>query len=367
MGEWNMKESAGFFKRVGKSIQRGLYRFPATVANAAFITVISLILLHQEATFTKESRDWLTRIACTLGLGLPLSIALKLFIERKPHRSAGQKAVLWAGLAVLLMLYLVYLLPVPPLVSMEASIRYLGLMLASISLVVVAPTLFHGEGDERFALKLLWRLAVTGVFTGILIGGVSLILLMLDKLLGVAMNEKAYADNVILCLGFFAPSFFLAGVPESRGEVLAEPFQPLMRILLGYIIFPLLSVYTAIIYVFFVRILLLWDWPSNMMVNMVLWYTVIGVLALYFMRSQSKENRWFHIFDRWYPRLTVLPIILMFAGLFVRVGAYGFTEQRYLVMVLGFWVAVLTGLAIVCKPEKRHNIAAPTLLAVFVA
>ncbi len=359
-----MKEPAGFFKRAGKSFQRGFSRFPVAVACAAAITVISLILLHRESEWPGATREWLSRVAYTLGLGLPLCTALRLYFERKPRRSAIFKAAWWAGLAAVMILYFVFLLPAPPFQSWEGSTRYLGLLLAAVALAVAVPYLFHGKGDERFALKLLWRMAVTFIFTGILIGGVSLVLLMLDQLLGVELGDKAYMDNAILCLGLFAPSFFLAGVPEVREEVLAEPFQPLMKILLGYIIFPLLSVYTAIIYAFFARTLLLWDWPSNMMVNMVLWYTAVGVLALYFMRSQSRENRWFGIFDRWYPRLTVLPLLLMFAGLFVRIGAYGFTEERYLVMVLGFWVACMTGMAIILAPERRYNILAPALLCV---
>jgi hypothetical protein len=62
-----------------------------------------------------------------------------------------------------------------------------------------------------------------------------------------------------------------------------------------------------------------------MLVNMVLWYTAIGVLAIYFMRSQSPLNRGFTLFDRWYPRLTVLPLALMFTGIIIQSNRFWYT------------------------------------------
>ena len=303
---------------------------------------------------------WLTRISMTLGLGIPLSVAVQLWLERKENKPWLAPA-LWAGLAAALTLYLFFLLPTVE--GMIPILRYFALLLAAVALVPAVPYLPKRQGDERFALKLLWRLFITGVFTGILIGGVSLVLFMLEKLLNVKLWNDAYFDVSALSIGLFMPSFFLAGVPHRADAHEETPFQPLLRILLGYIIFPLLAVYTVIIYAYFVRIVMLWSWPSNMLVNMVLWYTAIGVLAVYFMRSQSPLHRWFGLFDRWYPRLTVLPLILMFVGLFIRIGAYGFTEPRFFVLILALWVTAFTAMAIVRRPEKRLNVLAPTLLA----
>ncbi|MEZ4357753.1 MAG: DUF4153 domain-containing protein [Eubacteriales bacterium] len=358
-----MKKLLDWLKNIGKSILKGMLRFPVTVACALAIMVITLILIHNDAALSQNTISWLNRISSILALGIPSSIALKLFFERKEARPIWLICTLWASLGILLVLYLFFLLPEPLFNDLETTVRYLGVFLAAVVMIVAVPYLPKKEGDERFALKLVWRGIVTGVFTGILIGGISLILLMLDKLLNVNIGDKAYIDNAVICSLLFAPSFFLAGVPERGADINKEPFSQLMKVLIGYIIFPLLTAYTIIIYMYFIRILLMQSWPSNMLVNMVLWYTAIGVLALYFMRSQTKESSWFKFFDKWYPRFTVLPIILMFIGLFIRIGAYGFTEARYMVLALSVWVTCMTVIAIILKPEKRLNIIAPTLFA----
>lgn len=360
-----MAKFSDLLKKVGKSIISGIRRFPAAVGISAAIMVLALILNHSGATMPESAIKWLTRIIMTLGLGIPLSVALQLYLERRRIVKVMQFLLHWAALAALLVVYLFILLP--GIDRPMYAIRFISLLVAAVTLVPAVPYLFGPRGDERFALKLLLRLLITGIFTGILIGGIFLMLLMLEKLLAVHLWDKAYSDVAIVCFGIFTPSFLLAGVPRSDENFETEPFQPLVRILLGYIAYPLLAAYTAVIYAYFVRILLQWSWPSNMLVNMVLWYTAIGVLALYFMRGQNAANRWFAIFDRWYPRLTVLPITLMFAGLFIRIGAYGFTESRYFVLVAALWVAAVTALSILFKPEKRPNTATPALIVALAA
>jgi hypothetical protein len=273
-------------------------------------------------------------------------------------------ALLFLVMTALLGLYVVFFLPAPLFRLQETFQRYAAVLMSLIAIAVVVPYGLRAPGEERFAIKLLWRLFITGVFTGILIGGVSLVLLMLEQLLDINLGRFAYRDNAFLCFGLFAPSFFLAGIPQRVESIGEEPFQPLLRVLFGYIIYPLLSVYTAIVYVYFIRMLLLWTWPNNMLVNMVLWYTTIGVVALYCMRSENMENRWFRFFDRWYPRATLLPLVLMFTSLVIRLNAYGFTEARYFVLVLGVWVTCITVLAILNQPEKRPNRVAPILFSV---
>lgn len=358
-----MKKLFDWLKQIGKVILKGIYRFPVTVVCALAVMVIGLVLLHNETTLSEDTMSWLNRISSVLALGIPTSVALQLFFERKEGRPIWLIATLWASLAVLLALYMVFLLPGPLFSNMETMIRYIGVYLAAILMVIVASHFPKKEGDERFAQKLVWRSFITAVFTGILIGGISLVLLMLDKLLNIDIGDKAYLDNIIICSLLFAPSFFLAGVPTKGTNPNEEPFSQLGKVLIGYIIFPLLSVYTIIVYSYFVRILIMQSWPSNTLVNLVLWYTTVGVLSLYFMRSQSEENSWFRLFDRWYPRFTALPIILMFIGLFIRINAYGFTEARYMVLALSIWVACITAISILLKPKRRLNIIVPSLLA----
>lgn len=360
-----MNRILSWLKELAVNIGKGIRRFPAAVSAAVVIMVLSLVLIHSEASLTQSAAKWLTRIMMTLALGIPFSVALQLFTERIRLEKKALSLSLWAALGAFLALYLFFLLP--DLDRTIVGLRYAALMLAAVALIPAVPYLLKRRGDERFALKLLLRLLVTALFTGILIGGLDLVLLMIDKLLNIKLWDNAYIDIAIGSACLFSPSFLLSGVPGGTQSLDGEHYPPLVRVLFGYIGYPLLAAYTAIIYIYFAQILFKWTWPSNMLVNMVLWYTAIGVLVLYFMRSQNEGNKWFSLFDTWYPRLTVLPIVLMFIGLFIRIGAYGFTEPRYFVLVLAVWVTVATAIAIFWKPGRRLNVAVPALLAVLAA
>ena len=52
------------------------------------------------------------------------------------------------------------------------------------------------------------------------------------------------------------------------------------RILVIYVIAPLLTAYTAVFYIYSLRILLNWGWPDGIVANMVLWYALIGTVTM---------------------------------------------------------------------------------------
>ncbi|MBP1654321.1 MAG: hypothetical protein H6Q28_877, partial [Bacteroidetes bacterium] len=123
-----------------------------------------------------------------------------------------------------------------------------------------------------------------------------------------------------------------------------------------YILIPLVAVYVLILYAYAFKIIAAWEWPEGWVGNLVLGFSVTGILALLFVYPirDREENRWIRTIWRWYfPALLPLTILLLLA-IWRRVSEYGITPNRYFVMVMGLW---LTGLVVYFALKRSRNIA----------
>ncbi|HOL15065.1 MAG TPA: DUF4153 domain-containing protein, partial [Bacillota bacterium] len=138
--------------------------------------------------------------------------------------------------------------------------------------------------------------------------------------------------------GIFAPAFFLADIPSGDQDLEPEGYPKVISVLLSYIVIPLILAYCAILYVYFVKILVTRQWPELMVSHLVLWYAIISTLVIFCIYPLRRANRWIKAFTSYFPIL-ILPLLgLMFVAMGIRVAAYGITENRYYVLAAGLWV-----------------------------
>jgi len=123
-----------------------------------------------------------------------------------------------------------------------------------------------------------------------------------------------------------------------------------------------LTAYTAILYIYFIKIIVSWEWPIGLVSHLVLWYALIVTAVLFLITPLRDENKWSNIFSKWMP-ISILPIlIMMFISMGIRINAYGITENRYYVVVMGLWIfGIMVYYALIKKPL---NILLPTTLAI---
>ncbi len=114
----------------------------------------------------------------------------------------------------------------------------------------------------------------------------------------------------------------------------------LFSILLNYVLSPALLAYVAILYIYFIKITLLWSLPKGGVA-----YIVIAFVSVTFLLKgcqpflQRRYYDWYYRYASWY----VLPALGMFwAGAFYRIGQYGYTQDRVYLVVLGVFLSVCT-------------------------
>jgi hypothetical protein len=342
-------------KHIMTVLSTGLKRFPLTILFSTAVAVM-LIIINESQLLTDT--ETLSRLTMIFALGIPLSLCLKLFWERKENGKLSTPIGLYSAGCIVLFLYYFFLLNTLDMVSIT---RYIAVSLALYLSFFFIPYLPRREQFEMYVIKLGTGFCITVIYSAVLYLGLAAILFTIDQLLGIQIAGKVYFYVGLFVALLFAPSYFLADIPQKDEQLEQKDYLKLLRVLLLYIVMPLLTAYTAILYIYFVKIIVVSEWPVGLVSHLVLWYAVIVTLVLFLITPIKDENKWANRFSVWMPRIILPVLVMMFISMGIRINAYGVTENRYYVVVLALWVSAM--MLYFSFIKKRINIVIPVTLA----
>lgn len=351
---------------VGKDLAVKLFtslkRFPEAILLTTAVVIIQILLHHLgRSAINSMLRDTLIRVSMILALGVPLLLSLKLLFERLTALDNRQKILLYLGVGIGLVLYHFYWLKNLEMVPLS---RYTAFTLAFYSLFLIIPYFYKRENFELYCVQLLTNFTVTYFYAAVLYMGLAAMLFTISKLFLVQMG-RVYFDIWLIVAGIFAPAYFLADVPQLKKEFQAAAYPKVLKILLLYILTPLLIAYGAILYAYFVKIIITRSWPEGIVAHLVLWYSLISCLVIFFIYPLRNSKRWIGRFLYLFPKFFFPLLAMMFVAMGIRIHNYGITENRYFVLSAGFWV---TGILLYYLFSKKvRNIVLPISLALVAA
>jgi hypothetical protein len=345
-------------KHIMTVLSTGLKRFPLTILFSTDVAVMLIIINELQPLTDTNLAETLNRVILILALGIPLSLCLKLFRERKDNEKLSTLIGLYGAGCLVLLLYYFFLLNTLDMVSIT---RYIGVSLSLYLGFFFIPYLPRREQFEMYVIKLGTGFCITVIYSAVLYLGLAAILFTIDQLLGIQIAGKVYFYVGLFVAFLFAPSYFLADVPQRDEQLEQKNYLKLLRVLLLYIVMPLLTAYTAILYIYFVKIIVVSEWPVGLVSHLVLWYAVIVTLVLFLISPIKDENNWATWFSAWMPRIILPVLVMMFISMGIRINAYGVTENRYYVVVLALWVSAM--MLYFSFIKKRINIVIPITLA----
>ncbi len=333
-----------------------LKRFPEALALALAIVVILIFINHNH-----PQEDTLSKVAMVLALGIPLSLCIRMLEER--NLLSKVTGIIFHVLgAVGLVLYYHFFLPD---LGMVAVSRYIAITIALYLLFLVIPYWGRREGFEIYVIKLFTGFIVTYFYSLILFLGLVAILFTVNTLFSAGISNEVYFDLFFIVGGIFAPAYFLSGVPAYGVVYGVNEYPKFLKVLLLYIVMPLLTVYTGILYVYFIKILVTRYWPAGIVSHLVLWYSFITIAVIFLIFLLQERSLWARTFSVFLPKLILPLLTMMFFAIGIRINAYGFTENRYFVLAGGIW-ATGSMLYYAFKKHPRHIkvLVAAALIAV---
>ncbi|NLX86843.1 MAG: DUF4153 domain-containing protein [Clostridiales bacterium] len=293
-----------------------------------------------------------------LALGIPVSLCIKTLFERVPAQNTLPRVLAYIGAAAGLVFYYLYLLQD---FEMVAVTRYIALSFALYLAFTFIPYFYRRENYELYVIKLFTSFFITFLYSAVLFLGLAAMLFTVDTLFVLKLSEKLYFDIWLIAAGVFAPTYFLADIPQHREEVPPEYYPRVLKALLLYIVMPLIIAYSTILYVYFAKIIITRQWPDGMVSHLVLWYSFISILVLFFVYQLRRSNKWVGVFVSYFPKLVIPLLAMMFVSMGIRIKAYGVTENRYFVLAAGLWVTV--GYVYHILRKDVRNIFLPVSLA----
>jgi len=326
-------------QQIAAGAGQSFVRFPLVLINALCGTVAAILLIDYEGP---AGASFLFQVMFAAILGIPLLFGLEQIAEKR-------KWNMWPSLGVQLLgilLLLLYSTTVPTHIPHAPGFHTLRLLILIIGLFFFVSTApFWGKNELNgfwpYNKSLFFRLLTSLVYSVVLYAGFSFALAAMDNLFGIDVPGKRYGELAILMLGVFTTWVFLSGVPgdlDAREQ--ATDYPKGLKIFAQYILSPLVLVYLFILYAYLAKILIDWDWPQGWVSKLILGFSATGLftlLLLYPIRDLP-ENRWIRLAWRWFFYILIPLLIMLPLAVWRRVSQYGFTEERYLALVLVGWL-----------------------------
>ena len=237
--------------------------------------------------------------------------------------------------------------------------------------VGLAAQLQRGERNAAFWLfnHRLWLAAALGLIGAVMFGGgLSIILETLNFLFGLELPEKWHERIWTVALGFLAPVSWLALAPQNFTDKISgeetEFTTRAVATIVKFVLVPLLLVYTAILYAYALKIGLAGTLPKGTLGSLVVGYLLAGAATLLLAYPiRDSGGALVRLFWRNWVWLSVLPVLLLFLAVYTRIAAYGLTEPRYAVVLIGIWALILAVWRMVRRGESFDLRVIPGLLA----
>lgn len=196
----------------------------------------------------------------------------------------------------------------------------------------------------RLGLAIILALIVGVVFGG----GMTAVLAGLDFLLGVKIEDNAYARVWVLAMTLVGPIYGLSLVPRHfkdevdlnahRGSLMERG----VSVLVNYVMVPMALIYALILHAYAIKILIIGELPKGQIGAIVSLFALGGtatwLLGWPWRETGTKLLQWF--MSGWFWLLPV-PATLLGLAIWRRVSDYGVTPDRYGIALVAVWTALV--------------------------
>lgn len=321
-----------------------LKRFPLSIVSAT-ISVVCAIYLIEHEHYQGNLFPVINLMLCA-ALGIPLFFCVTVFSEKLTFSFKIKALLSLIGTLILVGIY--FSLPNSD-ESFNTTLPYIRYAIYNITihlLVAFAPFILKKEinGFWQYNKVLFIRFLTSMLYSGFLYVGIVLALVSLNLLFDVKIRDQFYFEFWVIIAGLFNTWFFTAGMPKSLTDLDNDYEYPAgLKIFSQYILLPLLMLYLLILYGYGIKIFAAWDWPKGIVSYLIVCVAILGILnfLLIYPYSKQKENKWIATFSRVYYVILFPLIIMLFIAINMRIGDYGITINRYIILLLGCWLTLV--------------------------
>jgi len=351
-----------FIKNI--EIKEGIQRFWLAVFFSIVASICAFIWITRDSYSYSDSgvfNDYLLsnielqRIIMVALVGFLGAINWKILVENQFKQRLYSPISL--GLLLLCLGGYFYYLTLVEITDGNVIIRFVGVVLFLHLTISYLPFLFKSKLPAfwEYNRRLFSHFFTSAFFTLVIYLGISLALLALEYLFGMDNNKgKIYGQLIILLAGIFHPIYFLSEFPKNIDQLQPARLKKSFKIFVVYILIPISILYLVILYAYGIKIGIEISLPQGWVGKLVLSFCIIGILSylLNYMFPEQSKSKLSTYFKRYFFPFLLIPILLLFIAIYVRISDYGITEPRYIVAFLGAWLLFISLYIIISKTDN---------------
>lgn len=353
-----------------KSVKDTFKRFPFTIISATLASIFLVLATHDLYSEAFNNRLFSYGLVFVFAIFLYAFIklfneGLRNFYDLKNLKNNNLLKII-SYVITLPMLYGIYELVFDekgPLNNYNDRFVYFTLIAALVVASSFIAKFSYHEDYVAYVAKILKAFIISNIYSFIVFVGMSSIVFAMNSLFNFNFGSIVYLRLGIISFILFNVITFFQDFPKVRDSFTDYKYPKAFKILLVYIITPLVIIYTLILLIYFIKILVLWQIPNNLIVNLVIWFSSFAVIYLFFL-SRVDSIAFINKFKVIFP-ISLFPLLaMMFFAIYLRISEYGLTENRYIVIASGLWVFL--SLIYYIFYRNNSNITIPIFLAIII-
>lgn len=345
-----MKLLAAIRNKLG-GIANAIIRFPVTFLLLVSVAAIISISIENNNDYGIELISLVLAVFC--------SLAAQVLSERFSKTNLTKIIIYICAAAISVGNYLLVrnIGDVNIIVMINTGVAVFALF---ISFIWIPSFKNHADFNVVF-MSVFKSLFTSAFYSGVIWGGISLILIAVDTLL-VKLNGNVYGHTANIIWVVWAPMLLLSLIPifgkddaDNEKVQKASVYPKFLEIALSYILVPLAAVYTLVLLLYIVKTIISGNWNDNLLEPLMLSYC-IAILLIYILVSRL-ENRFAKIFLKIFPIFLTVVALFQIISTMIIVSSFGIVHSRYFVLMFGLY-AVICGILLYVLPVKKNGIIA---------
>ena len=319
------------FKNLFPDMKKGIGRFPVTVVFSLILFIVAIFTIESDFYILPEEDLWIKYLIIAIPLSASVELVREKYLENK--RSNFFRITSFFGIFLFIFLLKIFFKNH----FATETINITATILIFYILFYLIPIIYRNEDKEKYLQSVVGNQMITIGFSIVLFLGLSAIVGTIDVLL-INLPNTIYFDNFVFSASVFGVAFFVSRLKEKDESLKDYNLPKIVEVLICYILIPLILIYTAILYLYFVKIIFTLKMPKGIVSHLVLWYTTFSLFIIIMATPITYKNKFAKFYKKYFPLISIPLILLALFSINERIFQYGVTENRYLVVILILWL-----------------------------
>ena len=322
-------------------MKKAIERFPLTVFCSVVVFILSVYLVENPELKNENLLNELHKMVILLGMSIPLTLALEL--AREKYFSVKNKWVIRFVNALITLVFIIfyrfyYLSGKNSSSTLDSLEQLMATGIIFFLCFLLVPVIGKKDEEEKYFQSVIVDKTVTILFSVVLFLGLIAVFATIDGLSLIKLDSNIYIETWLFVVFVFSVIFFLSKLKKVDESLENYEIHKIFKFLIYFIVIPLITTYTGILYVYFGKMLITRSWPQGLVSHLILWYTIFSLFIMIMVTPMAKKDSVARVFKKYFPFASLPLLVLSIVSISKRISQYGVTPSRYFVVLLAMWL-----------------------------